>query len=279
MFPIAPLLPGPLRLKIVDVGAMSLGDGTDPYARLSGAVPCDLVGFEPMEGECDKLNRKAMPRSIYLPYVIGDGSEQTFHQCNDPSTSSLLEPNTPLLARFGSLAHLVRVVATRPVATRRLDDIPEARGADFLKVDVQGGELMVFRGAAATLREAVVIHTELEFLPLYKNQPLFADVDAHLRSQGFVLHKFANVGGWIFDYAGTTGNDHPPVSQLLWCDGVYVRDFMAFDRLSPGQLLKIAVILHENYGSYDLAASALEAYDRMSGTRLKARYHECLAQA
>lgn len=48
---------------------------------------------------------------------------------------------------------------------------------------------------------------------------------------------------------------------MLWGDAVYVRDFMAFGRLPPAALLKLACILHESYGSFDLAAVALEAHD------------------
>jgi len=39
------------------------------------------------------------------------------------------------------------------------------------------------------------------------------------------------------------------MSQMLWGDAVYVRDFMAFDRLAPVALLKLACIVHECYGS------------------------------
>jgi hypothetical protein len=57
LFPIVPLLPPLPRLKIVDVGAMSLGEGTLPYADLVKATPCDVIGFEPVQVEVDKLSR------------------------------------------------------------------------------------------------------------------------------------------------------------------------------------------------------------------------------
>jgi hypothetical protein len=58
------------------------------------------------------------------------------------------------------------------------------------------------------------------------------------------------------------------MSQQLWRDAFYVRDFMSFDHLAPLALLKLAVILHENYGSFDLVALALEAHDRQTGSSL-----------
>jgi hypothetical protein len=62
------------------------------------------------------------------------------------------------------------------------------------------------------------------------------------------------------------------LSQWLWGDAVYVRDFMQFEALPPAALLKLAAILHENYRSFDLAALALAAHDRLCGSQLQPRY-------
>ena len=53
-----------------------------------------------------------------------------------------------------------------PVHTRRLDDISEIEHLDFLKIDVQGGELAVFHGGKSKLSETVAIQTEISFVPL-----------------------------------------------------------------------------------------------------------------
>jgi FkbM family methyltransferase len=273
MFPILSLLPGLPRLKIVDVGAMSLGPGSPPpYARLLAAVPCDVVGFEPVARECEKLNREAAPGQTFLPHFIGDGRRHTFHECNYSMTSSLLPPNSALLEKFQNLENLTRVVSRSEVETTRLDDLPGVQGTDLLKVDVQGGELMVYQGAERTLNDVLVIQSEVEFVPLYKDQPLFADIDQHLRARGFCFHRFHKVSGRTLKPLVYQGNVNAVMSQMLWADAIYVRDFMAFDRLAPGMLLKLAVILHENYRSYDLAALALQAHDRQQGGDLHARY-------
>ncbi len=277
MLSIASILPPLPRLKIVDVGAMSFGEGEEPYARLMKAVPCDVIGFEPVVAECDKLNQDRHKGRSYLPYFIGDGAGHTFHECNFPMTSSLFAPNTPLLAKFQSLENLVQVVKTYPVETRRLDDIAETAGVDLLKIDVQGGEMLVLLGAAERLKSTLVVHTEVEFVPLYKDQPLFADIDAQLRAHGFLLHRMV-VAGRTFKPLISNNDLTAMMSQLLWGDAIYVRDFMTFEMIPPMGLLKLAAILHENYGSFDLAAVALEAHDRMAGSRLHPRYVEALVR-
>lgn len=272
MFRIADLIPQLPRLKIVDVGAMSLGEGTDAYAPLADALPCDVIGFEPVESEFTKLRSKIVPDRTYLPYCIGDGKAHTFFECNMPMTSSLFEPNTELLDKFQNLGNATRVVKTYRIQTVCLDDVPDARDADYLKVDVQGGEVLVYSGSQKTLDAVLVVHTEVSFVELYKHQALFADVDAFLRNHGFTFHRLLTPSGRTFKPLVVHGDANASGSQLLWADAVYVRDFMSFDRLRPIQLLKIAAILHELYKSYDLAALALEAYDRQTGSRLQPDY-------
>ncbi|HET9404582.1 MAG TPA: FkbM family methyltransferase, partial [Burkholderiales bacterium] len=163
------------------------------------------------------------------------------------------------------------------VLTRRLDDIPEVSGTDFLKLDVQGGEIMVLNGAVRTLRDVLVIHAEAEFLPMYKNQPLFSDIDPWMRAHGFVLHKIPILGVRALYPFSTT--DAAAANQVLWSDVVYVRDFMVLDRLSEAQLLKLAAILHANYESYDLAGVALGVVDRRTGSDLQKQYIDSLMAA
>ena len=257
---------------------MFLAEDYDAYTALAKALPCEIIGFEPVEAEYDKLVAMKRPGRKYLPYFVGDGTTQTFYQCSASMVSSLFEPNIPLLAKFQGLEGLSRVVKTSTVQTRRLDDIPETEGVDFLKLDVQGGELLVLHGAEARLKDALVIHTEVEFVPLYKGQPLFADIDSFLRARGFAFHT-VNSSGRTFKPLIPNNDPSLALSQKLWGDAVYVRDFMTFHTLPPEALLKIAAILHENYGAYDLAGVALEDYDRKMGTGLQMEYLLRLAEA
>jgi FkbM family methyltransferase len=252
MLNIASVLPPLPPIRIVDVGAMSIGEGHDPYAMLMKALPCEVIGFEPVVAECEKLDRMGHAGRTYLPYFIGDGATHTFHECNFPMTSSLFEPNALLLAKFQNLENLVQVVKVYPAETKRLDDIAETAGVDLLKLDVQGAELMVLQGTAERLKSALVV----------------ADIDAHLRSKGFLLHQIGFTGR-TFKPVVFKNDINAMLSQWLWGDAVYVPDFMRFDALPPAALLKLAAILHENYRSFDLAAVALTAYDRVSGSRTR----------
>ncbi len=275
---LSPLLPPLGSLKIVDVGAMMFADVGDAYARLRQSMPCRIVGFEPVVDECARLNERKRPGDIYLPYVVGDGSSRTFYECNFSMTSSLFEPNTPLLSKFQNLEEQTRVVRTTSVETKRLDDLTETAGTDYLKLDVQGAEILVLQGAQARLEDILVVHTEVLFVELYKGQATFADIDTFLRERGFVLHRLSHEGR-AFKPVILNGNINGPGSQMLWGDAVYVRDFMSLEGLTPEKLLKLAVILDENYDSVDFTTFVLGAYDRLTGAAVRAAYMKVLAGA
>ena len=72
-------------------------------------------------------------------------------------------------------------------------------------------------------------------------------------------------------------NMFSPGSQLVYAEAaVYVRDFTRLDNLDVGKLLRMARILHDVYGSFDLACVVLAAYDRKRSESLLPRYLERL---
>jgi FkbM family methyltransferase len=275
------ILPSPPPLvRIIDVGAMMYGK--DAYEPLLAARVARVVGFEPQAAECEKLNAAhAADGHTYLPYFIGDGSTGTFYQTAHAASSSLYEPNTALIENFQTLGEAYRVVSTTPVQTRRLDDIQEARPADLVKLDVQGAELDVIRGGSETIREALVVHSEVEFVPMYKDQPLLADVDRAMRELGFGFHKFYSIAGRAFAPLLAGNDPNRRISQMLWANAVYVRDFTRLAPLTPEQLIKLAMIAHIVYAAVDLAHFALAEYDRRrdaKGSALAPAYLASLTQ-
>lgn len=256
--PVAGLLRPERLTAVVDIGANALSsDGAPPYMELLSRQLCTVVGFEPQPEAMTVLNAKKSPFETYLPYAVGDGKAGTLKVCRARGMSSLLSPEPRVLCLFPGFNEYGRVINEIPVETRRLDSISEITQLDFLKIDVQGLELTVFRNGTARLSQAVALQAEVSFVPLYANQPTYGDIDAALRALGFIPHMFANLNKRMilpFHYA-----DKPfaAMNQLLEADVVYVRDFTRPERMSVEQLKHLALIAHHCYQSYDLAANCI----------------------
>src|ERR1700733_3173963 len=172
---------------IVDVGANPI-DGDPPYKAMLAAGLCEIIGFEPQAEALTRLEASKGPRERYLPYTLGDGSARTLNVCELEGMTSLLVPDPAHLALFNLFPIWGTVKERIPVATHKLDDIAEITELDFLKMDLQGGEREVLAHGRAKLKDAVAVQTEVSFVPLYKNQPPFGEIDLLLRDMGFLPH-------------------------------------------------------------------------------------------
>jgi FkbM family methyltransferase len=220
-------------LVAIDVGCR---DGVRPAWRELGRN-ARLIGFDADPEECARLNKAApdpaQERYEPLALAASDG-EATLFVTEDPQSSSLYPPDPDAIRRYPELwRHEQR--STETIRTTTVDTWAQGAGIgaiDAIKVDVQGAELDVLRGAGQALGDARVIEAEVEFQPLYRGQPVFTDVDRFLRDRGFSLWRLREI-----HHCGITRAGHgEPVfgvgdavehtrlgGQIAWANAVYVR--------------------------------------------------------
>ncbi|MBR0871347.1 FkbM family methyltransferase [Bradyrhizobium tropiciagri] len=262
----------PQRLTaVVDIGANPIG-GDPPYKAMLQKGLCRVFGFEPQRAALAELNARKSELETYLPYVVGNGEQARLRECVSPGMTSLLEPDRNVLKHFPGFLDWGRVVADSRIDTRKLDDIAEIDAMDYLKIDVQGSELAIFQNGRRCLADAVAIQTEVSFLPLYKKQPVFGEIDLELRGQGFIPHALISIDRrMIWPMVGA--DKFAAIHQLLEADAVYVRDFTQADGIGTEPLKHLALVAHHCYGSHDLAAISIQhlinrkAVDPEAGSR------------
>lgn len=244
--------------EIVDIGANPI-DGAPPYQSLLDAGLCRITGFEPDPAAFAALAGRTSTHETYLPYAIGDGSAKTLNLCRYSGWTSTLRPSAAALKVFPVFANNAEVIGVEQLSTRRLDDIREIPRVDFLQIDIQGGELDVFRHATRKLADAAVIQTEVSLVGLYENQPSFGDIDVELRRQGFVPHCFAAVKQCMIAPLTLDNNPWRALNQPIEADVVYVKDFRYPELLSDNQLRQTALIVDGCYNSFDLAMRCIQS--------------------
>ncbi len=199
---------------IVDVGCRWGVDSK--WSALPGAV---IVGFDPDPEECERLARLS-PGQQFVPKALDSSSgKRPLYVTAQPACSSFYRPRQDLVPKYAWFSDIVldKVIE---VETTTLDAWAEQTGLaiDFLKLDTQGSELDVLRGAVRALEHVTMIETEVEFNEIYAGQPLFADVDSYLRSRGFTLWNLDQ-----FCHYHVNGHRETHIGQLYWCQAYYVR--------------------------------------------------------
>jgi len=249
-------------LVVVDVGCR--WGFADAFVKDLDAF--HLYGFDPDKEECDRLAcRYDSNRITLVPFGLADREgKSTLHLTKEPACSSLYEPDRQLTENYPAL-DCARKVNEIEIELTTLDLWAERSGVEYIdhiKIDTQGSELLVLNGASKALEHVRTIELEVEFNPIYKEQPLFADVDIFLRKQGFVLWKLTNLVHYGCDGENTINmgedrlhHDHRSQAfnkfggQLFWADAHYVRaDIAQFVFTSHEQLKRdIALLICLNH--------------------------------
>jgi len=74
-------------------------------------------------------------------------------------------------------------------------DQNKIESVDVLWMDIQGAEMLALKGLGRRIKDVRIIHTEVEFIEIYENQPLFKDVHEFLLKNDFIFYKFNHKGG------------------------------------------------------------------------------------
>lgn len=154
--------------------------------------------FEPRKDPSLSSVSKRDYVNVY-PYALSDRTgTATINLTKKRSCSSFLEPNIDLLKKIQkSNWGRFEVEDTLEVAIERLDNILDSDIIiDKLILDTQGSELQVLKGAGELLHNTKTIICEVEFIELYKDQPLFEDVKNYLTQYEFIHTRFTRQVRW-----------------------------------------------------------------------------------
>lgn len=269
----------PRKTTVVDVGANPINEA--PYAALLKMGGCHVVGFEPQADAFAALQKTITPNETYHPFAVGNGGPCELKIYRSSGMTSIFDPYKPGLRAIGQKgwAKVVETVAFQTVA---LDNIPDLAPFDLLKIDIQGGETLVFEGAETVLKSAVAVIVELRYLRLYLGEPMLGGVDNELRRQGFYLHKF------MFNKSKGLPNSQSDrlrrlkvSDQLVDGDGVYLRNIAEPGLMTNAQLMHLAILAASVFESHTVVLYCLDELIRRNAAPadLPARYVDLLPMA
>jgi FkbM family methyltransferase len=199
------------NLCIFDVGA-HYGETLIEYKSVFPNAR--IYSFEPFDESAEIFikNTKSYSEIQLFRHAFSNKiGESEFYINSSDATNSLLNPTL-------TNSWVDDATKNKRISTVRTDTIDsfcaknDIVRIDILKLDVQGGEVFVLEGAIQMLSTDKInmIFTEVEFITIYQDQPLFHDVNEFLTRYDYKLFGLYNTH---FLENG----------QIAWCDAIYLK--------------------------------------------------------
>ena len=176
-------------LNTLDIGTLvDVGANTGQFARDFRDVRPDtlIYSFEPLRDCFEELQRTMADTLGFTAFNVALGEsdgEVVFFRSESSASSSLLRMGES----HKELFPFTRDITPQTVTLRRLDsylDEITVRGGLLIKIDVQGAELEVLRGAQRFLEVANAVIAEVGYLPLYEGQGTLMEMANLLQAHG-----------------------------------------------------------------------------------------------
>jgi FkbM family methyltransferase len=197
---------------VLDVGA-----NTGQYGTLLRGLGFRgrIISFEPLSDAFAALQRTAAHDPLWVCHNVGL-SDVSGPAVINVSANSYSSSFLPVSDRSVRIEPSIAYVGQQEVQLRRLDDAVDQviRPGEviYLKIDTQGYELNVLKGALKTIARAPLIQLETAFSEGYQGQPLIEDVIRFLRQLGYRI--VAIEPGW----------EDSRTAEILEADLIFAKD-------------------------------------------------------
>jgi FkbM family methyltransferase len=264
---------------VVDVGASG---GLDSY-WYEFRDQLEAIGFDPLVSEVERLDAGAERGVRYVAAWVTCRSP--FAQRGLPSTHFFSRTSAARAAEIAGLdfsrehynAGAAIVHASARIVLDEYFEAVDRTRIDFLKVDTDGGDYDVLRGADEILRSGRVLGLAVEAQfhgTVSADANLFANIDLYLRERGFSLFdldvrrysRAALPAAFEYEIPAQT-----ITGQVSWADAIYFRDLgdphyestWGFEP-TPIDIYKL-IALFEIFGLADCSAELVLKYGEHLG--------------
>lgn len=253
------------KIIIFDIGARG---GVDKCWESLGE-DCKIYAFEPDREECAKLNEKNQKENIqYIPVALAEKSGIRDIYLNKLEDGiSFFKTNTNYVDKFQMSKNLD---TQKIIQVETMDLIEVCRtykigNVDLIKIDAEGAELEILKGAGNLLSNSCTVVSEIRFTNKLNGSPPFSNLMDYLNTKNFDLYdldiyRFSRKvlpTPFLYDFRDGSGLPVPGPTisgQVLSGDALFFSENI--ETFEPLQIIKYIVLL-EIFGLNDVAVEIL----------------------
>lgn len=224
------------KMNILDVGASGsyhvnkFNNFFSSYSNISTIVKFD---------EISRIEQ-SMNDKVYGDFLWSANVSQSFYTTNNTVSSSFYKPHQKNLQSFINFTDHV-VVNKQKKECRKLDDIKFDLSFDFAKIDAEGSEYEILKGAENSLKNILGFEIEQQFIERYENAPSYEVISAYLEKLGYEVF-LVNSESWKKKLSYTNINTN---LKLVWADFLYFLKYEKFKNLITEHNNKEIIILKQ----------------------------------
>ncbi len=246
-----------MNCVVIDAGARY---GLHPsWADLRGV--CEFHLFEMDKDEAARLIQKYRNDPLIKVYPVAlysSDSTLKFSVNEHQALNSVMAANVDLLRQNEYMLKEFKVTEERTTEARAIDSLFKGSDVHFMKLDVEGAEYELLKGAREKLSTSVLgVRSEVLFAPVYVGAPMFGDLNKFMLDEGLELLNFDYSGAGNKSGRFTLPGRH---GKLLSSDAVWIvgndRLFAAKAERLAEDVIRLALFLVNN-GATDVAVDLL----------------------
>lgn len=177
-------------VNVLDIGAYEGCWASEIKSIFQGANIMMIEGQEAKESVLLEKSKSIENSSVVIALLGAEEKEVEFNIYETASSVFKEDNETNAQIKTAKLSLLDDIVANT-----------KFENVDLIKLDTQGYELEILKGATKTLQSAQIVLMEVSLLEIYKGAPLAHEVITYMNNKGFILYDICSMMRRPFDKA------------------------------------------------------------------------------
>jgi FkbM family methyltransferase len=239
------LLLNDTKISLLDIGAA--GDIEPRWKKISSFL--NYIGVEPDERSYENLKKKKYKCFKYtiIPKALWSSlTSIKYNQYKGWEQSSHFKPNLNFTSKFPQNERF-NIDKTKIIEVDTIDNLIKET-VDFIKIDTQGAELEIIKGAKDKITKVLGLEIELGVASIYQGQPLFHDIYKKMKELNFEFIDFTSIRRW------ERFNNNTSYGQIIFGDGLFLRspEYILKKHITSKKTIKKYMAIIILYNRFDL---------------------------